>query len=78
MGETVVQSVRETSDGGFDFTYTGGSQWGRDHEPRELPAGQKLVVNDSGCAAGDDFIACHTAYHHGFVISPRGSRAFQS
>ncbi|WP_217155538.1 hypothetical protein [[Mycobacterium] fortunisiensis] len=74
--DTVVQSVSETSDGGFEFTYARGSLWDKDHEPRELAAGQKLVVNDSGCAAGDDFIACHTAYRHGFVISPRGSWAF--
>ncbi|MDH6199122.1 hypothetical protein M2272_005790 [Mycobacterium frederiksbergense] len=74
--ETIVQTVRETSDGGFEFTYAGGGRWGKDHEPPELPAGQKLVVNDSGCAAGDDFVACYTAYHHGFVISPRGSWAY--
>lgn len=74
--ESVVQSVSETSDGDFEFTFTGGGQWGKDSEPKELPAGQKLVVNDSGCAAGDDFVACYTAHHHGFVISPRGSWAY--
>lgn len=74
--ETVVQSVSETSDGGFEFAYTGGGQWGQDLEPHELPAGHKLVINDSGCAAGDDFIACYTAHHHGFVLSPSGSWAF--
>ncbi|WP_029110124.1 hypothetical protein [Mycobacterium sp. URHD0025] len=74
--ETVMQSVSETSNGGFEFTYAGGGQWSKDLELRELPAGHKLVVNDSGCAAGDDFVACYTAFRHGFVISPRGSWAF--
>lgn len=74
--KTVIQTVRQTSDGRFEFTYAGGGQSDKDHEPPELPAGHKLVVNDSGCAAGDDFIACYTAYHHGFVISPSGSWAF--
>lgn len=74
--DTVVQSVSENSDGGFEFTYTGGGLWDKDHEPKELPAGHKLVANESGCAAGDDFVACYTAYRHGFVISPSGSWAF--
>ncbi|MUL85734.1 MULTISPECIES: hypothetical protein [unclassified Mycolicibacterium] len=74
--ETIGQSVRETPDGGFEFTYAGGGPWGQDHEPAELRPGQKLVVNNSGCASGDDFVACYTAYHHGFVITPRGSWAF--
>ncbi|OMC32134.1 hypothetical protein A5740_13505 [Mycobacterium sp. GA-1841] len=74
--DTVVQSVSETSSGEFEFTYTRGVPWGQDHEPTELSVGQKLLVNDSGCAAGDDFVACYTAYHHGFVVSPSGSWAF--
>jgi len=73
-GERSIQSVRENSDGSFEFAYTNAEAVSDD--PPVLPAGKRLVVNNSGCGAGDDFVACYTAYHHGFVVSPTGSWAF--
>ncbi|MHC9296595.1 hypothetical protein ACRCUN_29375 [Mycobacterium sp. LTG2003] len=74
--ETIVQSVHQVSSAGFVFTYAHGGDAAETGDVRELPAGHKLVVNNSGCGVGDDFIACFTAYDDGFVISPKGSWAF--
>ena len=73
-GKALVQTVRQKSDGSFEFAYTASaSQF--DDAPT-LPAGQKVVVNNSGCGVGDEFVVYYTADHHGFVISPTGSWAF--
>jgi hypothetical protein len=73
-GKSRGETVRQKSDGSFEFTYTAGDSQNDAAPP--LPAGQKLVVNDSGCGAGDEFVACYTADHHGFVVSPTGSWGF--
>jgi hypothetical protein len=66
--------LREPSDGPFQFWVTTSTV---DDSVKVLPVGQKLVVNDTGCAAGDDdVLACIDGDSHGFVVSPTGSRAF--
>jgi hypothetical protein len=66
--------VRAASNEPFEFRITRNTV---DDSAKTLPAGQRLVVNDSGCAVGDDdLLACIDGDHHGFVVSPRGSWAF--
>lgn len=58
----------------FEFSITIDSV---DHSPKVLPPGQRLFVNDTGCAAGDgELLACITGDHHGFVVAASGSWAF--
>jgi hypothetical protein len=66
--------LREPSNGPFQFWLTTSTV---DDSAKTLPAGQRLVVNDSRCAVGDDdLLACIDGYQDGFVVSPRGSWAF--
>jgi hypothetical protein len=74
QGASRTESVlREPSNGPFQFWMTTSTV---DDSVKVLPAGQRLVVNDTGCAVGDDLLACIDGDHHGFVVSPRGSWAF--
>lgn len=73
-GANRTESVlREPSNGPFQFWVTASTV---DDSAKVLPAGERLVVNDTGCAAGDDLLACIDGDHHGFVVSPKGSWAF--
>jgi hypothetical protein len=73
-GASRTESVlREPSNGPFQFWVTTSTV---DDLVKVLPVGQKLVVNDTGCAVGDDLLACIDGDRHGFVVSPRGSWAF--
>jgi hypothetical protein len=75
QSSTRTESVlREPSDGPFQFWVTTSTV---DDSVKVLPAGQRLVVNDTGCAVGDDdLLACIDRDRHGFVVSPKGSWAF--
>jgi hypothetical protein len=73
-GTVLTESVtRAASNAGFEFRLTRDTV---DDSVKALPAGQRLVVNDTGCAAGDNLLACIDGDRHGFVVSPAGSWAF--
>jgi hypothetical protein len=74
QGTSRTESVlREPSNGPFQFWVSTSKV---DDSVKVLPTGERLVVNDTGCAAGDDILACIDADRHGFVVSPKGSWAF--
>jgi hypothetical protein len=74
QGTSRTESVlREPSTGPFQFWVTASTV---NDSVKVLPAGQRLVINDTGCAVGDDLLACIDADRHGFVVSPKGSWAF--
>jgi hypothetical protein len=71
FADSVMQS---TSNVPFEFRITTNDV---DQSPKTLPAGQRLVLNDTGCGAGDGgLLACIGGDGHGFVLSPKGSWAF--
>jgi len=73
-GTTFTDSVlRMDSASPFEFRITRDRV---DNSAKELSAGQRLVINDTGCAVGDDLLACIDGQKHGFVVSPKGSWAF--
>ena len=73
-GATRTESVlREPSNGPFQFWVTTSTV---DESVKVLPSGERLLVNESGCASGDDLLACIDVDRHGFVVSPKGSWAF--
>ncbi|MFG1934460.1 hypothetical protein ACGFK1_28035 [Mycobacterium sp. NPDC048908] len=73
-GTVLTESVtRAVSNAAFEFRFTRNTV---DDSVKALPAGQRLVVNETGCAAGDKLLACVDGDHHGFVVSPTGSWAF--
>ena len=73
-GTVFTDSVtRAASKGPFEFRITRNTV---DESAKTLPPGQRLVVNDTGCAIGNDLLACIDGDRHGFVVSPRGSWAF--
>jgi|EndMetStandDraft_8_1072994.scaffolds.fasta_scaffold580036_2 hypothetical protein len=75
QGTPRTESVlREPSNGPFQFWVTTSTV---DDSVKVLPAGQRLVVNDTGCAVGDEgLLACIDGDRHGFVVSPKGSWGF--
>jgi hypothetical protein len=73
-GSTFTNSVlRMDSASPFEFRITRDRV---DNSAKELSAGQRLVINDTGCAVDDDLLACIDGQKHGFVVSPTGSWAF--
>jgi hypothetical protein len=75
QGASRTESVlREPSNGPFQFWVTTSTV---NESVKVLPAGQRLVVNDTGCATGDEgLLACIDGDRHGFVVSPTGSWGF--